>query len=150
MTLADLPDDVLTKIAELVEPEDIPNLRLANKMWCRVVRQVNVIMHPQQELTGPQLTALCTSFQRITQLTISEDFTLSNSSLRALKGLSQSLIELRITDCSWLSWAGVANLAPLTLLETLDLSNSHALLELPGENSSLEYLPEMLLGFLVA
>lgn len=132
--MAALPDDVLTKIAELVEPEDIPNLRLANKMWCRVARQVTIILHPQQELTGLQLTALCTSFQRITRLTLSEDFTLSNNSLRALQGLSQSLTELRITDCNWLSWAGVANLAPLSLLETLDLSHSQALLDLPGES----------------
>lgn len=139
MEMSALPPDVLIRIAELVQQEDLLNLRLACKAWRSAVGSAQVALTHWKHLTDAKLALACSSFPRTTSLHISSGGNLSDSSLENLQTLSQSLIQLCISSCYWLTPDGVAQLATLTRLKVLIL-DCCSLSGLPENISSLRSL----------
>lgn len=98
--------DMRITLAESTSVADLANLRLVDK-----------------EITGAQLTQLCTSFSRATSLDLSGSTQLSHDSLSILIPLAPSLQCLDLSRCGWLGAYALHQIAVLSHLENLSLAS---------------------------
>lgn len=139
MEMADLPSNVLVRIAELCDTWDLKNLRLVSKEWHDAVGCAQICLQPTKGITGPQLSKLCSLFPRASQLSLYRSENLADTSLEVLQAFPH-LAHVFFWYCNWLTPAGIAHLAPLTGLKTLVLASCESLTSLPDNVSALTSL----------
>lgn len=101
-----LPHDVLVKIVEDVENEDVRFLRLVNKGFNLAVPDAAILLRPSFAITDSQFVVLCASFPVATSLDISHCNALTRGTLATLgqlEALSEHLRHLDMSDCLWLT-----------------------------------------------
>lgn len=86
--MAELLPEILTKIAELVEPSDLASFRLANTECCEAVNGAAVRLQPSKEIQPAQLGSIHLSFSKATALDLRECSSLNGDALMDLQRLA--------------------------------------------------------------
>lgn len=93
--LDDLQLELLSRIAELVEPTDLARLRVANKALLAAVEDAAVSVRPAPVLLPAQLRRIHILFNKVTSLNLCGCSALNSDALRDLQSFS-SLRNLHI------------------------------------------------------
>lgn len=103
-SMESLSPDNLSQIIEGLDPEDLLNLRLVNKVLHEAVRLAQMALKPSSSMQPAQLEKLCIIFPNTTSLYLTSFNSLNNAGLLTLQHLSQSLVvELQLSQCR--GWA---------------------------------------------
>lgn len=134
MEMSALPPNVLVRIAELYDFWELKTLRLVNKEWRDAVGCAQIRLRPNKNLTGAQLTNVCSLFPRTSHLYLVSR-NLTDASLDALQVVPH-LTMLFLWCNQSITAAGFAHLALLGCLKTLNLVNCDSLFSWSASISS--------------
>lgn len=89
VTFDDLPLELLTRIAELVNSTDLASLRLVSKSLLAAVQEAAVSVRPSNKVQTDQLSRLPILFNKATALNLLGCSALNTNALRYLQDLAR-------------------------------------------------------------
>ena len=134
--------DLLIKIAESVDPEDLSSLRLVSRGFHAAVGAAVIFLQPSRLITDPQLLRMCAAFPNACTLSFVSCASLTPGCLQPLTSL-WGLLEVGIHDSPWATKHSLAPLVEMPQLQRLAFECCPGLEALPDGFSSLTSLREL-------